>query len=385
MKRLVLLGGGHSHAFVLDALARRPPLDTQVTLVTPHSRQVYSGMLPGWLAGHYHLQDCLLPLDTLAQRAGIAFRRATAIGLDPAQQFVICSDGDIVGYDLLSIDTGSATDLRGMSGAAQHALPVRPTERFIHGCRNLVEQAKIRPRTVITVIGGGAAGIELTLALRRRLGRLMREGRVVFQLISASEVLLPQLAPSVGRWLQARLAARGVCIYARQSVAAFLPDGIVLHTGERLDSDFNLIATGASAPAWLARSGLATDERGFVCVNPFLQSTSHENVFAAGDIATIIGQPRPKSGVYAVRAGPPLTENLRRALGGEALRRHRPPRRALCLIGTGGHHAIASWGPFAWQGRWVWRWKDRIDRRFMARFVQPATPTGPPLAKGEQA
>jgi selenide,water dikinase len=376
MKRLVLLGGGHSHVHVLDALARKPPAGVprgfpsviETTLVSPYPHQVYSGMLPGWLAGHYHLRDCLIPIDVLAQRAGVVHHRATAIGFDPATQRVFCSDGAAFDYDVLSIDTGAVLDLTALPGAAQHALPVRPIERFIQGCTSLVEHVQARPRTVITLVGGGAAGIELILALRRRLRRHVREGRAVLQLVSASERLLPGHPRGVGRRLEAQLAAGGILYYPERSVAAFHAGGLMLHTGEQLESDINLVATGASAAAWPKRAGLATDAGGFISVNSFLQSTSHANVFAAGDIASMVDQPRPKSGVYAVHAGPPLAENLRRMLEGRPLKRHVPQKRALYLIGTGGHHAIASWGPFSWQGRWVWRWKDRIDRAFIARF-----------------
>lgn len=372
MKRLVLLGGGHSHVHVLDALARTPPAGVETTLVSPHPHQVYSGMLPGWLAGHYRLRDCLIPVDALARRAGAIHRRASAIGFDPAAQRVFCSDGAAFDYDVLSIDTGAVADLNGLPGAAQHALTVRPIERFIQGCNSLVEHVRARPRTVITFVGGGAAGVELILALRRRLRRHVHEGRAVLQLISSGTSLLPGHPPGVGRRLEAQLAASGILYYPERSVAAFHAGGVMLHTGEQIESDFSVLATGAGAPPWPRRSGLATDADGFISVNGFLQSTSHGNVFAAGDVAGMVDHPRPKSGVYAVRAGAPLAENLLRSLAGEPLRRHVPQRRALYLVSTGGRHAIASWGPFSWQGRWVWRWKDRIDRAFVARFSRDA-------------
>ncbi len=383
MKRLVLLGGGHSHVHVLDALARNPRADVETTLVSPHPQQVYSGMLPGWLAGHYHLRECLIPVEALAQQGDVRHRRASAIGIDTAGKRVFCSDGAAVDYDVLSIDTGAVLELSGLPGAAQHALPVRPIERFIQGCRSLVEHVRARPHTVVTMIGGGAAGIELALALRRRLRRHVRDGKAVIQLISSSDRLLPGHPRRVGRLLEAELAARGILFYTGRSVATFHPGGLLLHTGEQIESDFNLVATGAHAPAWPARSGLACDERGFISVNGFLQSTSHASVYAAGDVAGMVGQPRPKSGVYAVRAGPPLAENLLRALDGQPLKRYVPQKRALYLISTGGRHAIASWGPFSWQGDWVWRWKDRIDRAFIARFSRNRLPEAkPPLRPG---
>jgi len=369
MKRLVLLGGGHSHVHVLDALARQPMDRVQATLVTPYAGQMYSGMLPGWLAGHYRLRECVIPVEALARRAGVAFRRNSAIGIDTAARRVLCADGTTVPYDLLSIDTGAVLDLSGLSGAAQHVMPVRPVERFVKNCRSLVEQVLARPRSIVTVVGGGAGGIELILALQHRLRRHAQDGKVLFQVVASNERLLPGHAPRVGQMIEAILTSRGIQLYGGRSVAAFHPGGLVLHTGEEILSDFNLAATGAGAPAWPATAGLAVDEHGFILVNAFLQSTSHPDIFAAGDVASMVGQARPKSGVFAVRAGPPLAENLRLALDEEPLRRYHPQQRALYLIASGPRHAIASWGPFAWQGDWVWRWKDRIDRAFITRYT----------------
>ena len=168
------------------------------------------------------------------------------------------------------------------------------------------------------------------------------------------------------------LVARGVVLHFDSPAVAVEPGAVVVAHGRRIAADRIVWAVAAAAQPWLAASGLACDARGFVRVDEALRSPSHPFVFAAGDCATQAQHPRPKSGVFAVRQGPPLAGNLRRVARGAPTTAYIPQRRALALITTGGRHAIASWGPFVAQGSWVWRWKDRIDRRFMAKYVPPA-------------
>jgi selenide,water dikinase len=191
-----------------------------------------------------------------------------------------------------------------------------------------------------------------------------------FCVVTDSDGILPGHATGVRRRMLRVLNARGVAVYARSRVVAVDQGAARLQDGTPVPSEVVVWATGASVPAWLRDSGLATDERGFVLVNENLQSVSHPEVFAAGDAATMASHPRPKSGVYAVRQGAPLAENLRRALTGERLEPYFPQPVALALISTGDKYAIASWGSLAWAGEWVWRWKDRIDRRFMQRYAE---------------
>jgi selenide,water dikinase len=169
------------------------------------------------------------------------------------------------------------------------------------------------------------------------------------------------------------LAARRIDLRLGWQASRVLPGRLQGGASARdeIEADAIVWATGAGAPALLAASALARDAAGFVTVGETLQSTSHANVFAAGVVATMVGHPRPRSGVYAVRQGPPLAHNLRAAVIGAALVRYIPQRRALAIITTGGRHAVATRGDWALAGGWVWRWKDWIDRRFMARYASP--------------
>lgn len=368
MKRLVLLGGGHAHVHVLKALADHPVRDTRITLVSPHERQVYSGMLPGWIARHYALGQCIIPLAPLAERAEAGFLQTAATGLDLDARRVQLANGESIGFDVLSIDTGPVQN-NVIPGAAGHAIAVRPIESFIGHVQALEQRifdnAAAGRTTRIVFCGAGAAGIELALALEARF----RASKTEFSLISLANTLPGKVGPRLARHLQ----ARHVRLYAGRAATRITPGAVWLDNGEAVAADVVIVSTGSAAAPWPAAAGLACDANGFIRVNTFLQSVSHPFVFAAGDCAGMDGQPRPKSGVYAVRAGPPLAHNLRKYLFDNPMKPHVPQKRSLYLISTGGRHAVASWGTLAWEGGWVWRWKDRIDRAFMRRYTPRGT------------
>lgn len=365
MKRLLLAGGGHAHVHVLQAAAREPFAGAALTLVTPFARQMYSGMLPGFVAGHYRVEQCAIPLPALAAAARVDLIEGRVTALDASRREATLADGRILPYDLLSLDTGPVMDRDLIPGAREHALFLRPVEHFVQLYARVLEQAARRALDV-AVVGGGAGGFELALALAWRLQQMEAGSRV--SLVAGAAGPLPSFGPAV------RAHAIAALKRARVTVLPFacteIGSGFLrLDNGTRLACDVPLLAIGTQAPPWLADSGLALDERGFVATGPTLQSASHPEVFAAGDVATRTDAPHPKSGVHAVRAGPPLALNLRRVLGGGTLESHTPQRRTLYLLATGGRHAIASWGGLALAGGWVWHWKDRIDRGFVQRYT----------------
>ena len=370
-KRLLLLGGGHAQVHVLQALAREPMVGTQVALITPFARQLYSGMVPGLVAGHYRAEQCAIALQPLAAAARVHFIEGAAVALDVAARRVTLADGRIVPYDVLSLDTGAVMDRDQLPGAREHGLFVRPIEHFVHLLDGLLDLASRRVLDIV-VIGGGAAGIEIALALQHRLAGCGEE-RARVALVTGGPEPLAGYAPGVMQRAARVLASHKITVF-RDSCTALEPGSVVLGSGARLACDAPVLATGAQAPPWLAGSGLALDERGFVCTGPTLQSTSHAEVFAAGDVATRTDAPHAKSGVYAVRAGPALALNLRRFIGGGTLEPHTPQRRTLNLISCGERRAIVSWGDWSAQGRWAWWWKDRIDRGFVARYSSTPAP-----------
>jgi selenide,water dikinase len=374
MKRLLLLGGGHSHVFVLRAIRGAPLPDTRVTLISRTRFTPYSGMLPGLMAGLHSFEESHIDLEWLSHSAGCEFVEAEADRIDPDQREVTCRGGERFGYDLISFDIGSLPGMAAAPGASAHALPVKPVDRFLDGWKPIEARIAAGDAPRVAVVGGGAGGVELLLSLQYRLTREIA-APARFTLVTDQADILLSHNGHVRRMLRAVLSARQVDIRVNHPVVRVDAAGLDCANGARIEAAATIWVTTASAPPWIAASGLEVDSRGFVAVNDCLQSVSHEDVFAAGDIATMVHHVRPKSGVYAVRQGPPLARNLRRALAGERLIEYTPQRTALALIGTGDRNAVAAYGPLAAQGEWVWRWKTWIDRRWMRAYRPTGTGT----------
>jgi selenide, water dikinase len=352
-------------------LGADPPRGTRVILMSPERHTSYSGMLPGLVAGHYDFDDCHIDLAPLCRAARVEFRLARACGLEPDACRVLCADGSVLGYDVLSINVGATPDAASIPGALEHATSVKPVARFTAAWDRIRSSAASDSRPPrVAVVGSGAGGVEIALAMhyRLRIDRGTSAAPPEFSIFSDTATLLPGYPDRAQRIFENLFRERGITTHLGRRVM-HIESGLVQRSGAPpIVADHIVLATGAGAPAWLAGSGLETDARGFIAVNDALQSLSHPNVFAAGDVATMAHHARPKSGVYAVRQGPPLAANLRRMLAGQVLVRYTPQKSALALISTGDRNAVACMASLVFAGRWVWRWKNWIDRRFMARY-----------------
>ena len=412
VRDVVLVGGGHSHALVIRRWAMRPLAGVRLTLVSREVLTPYSGMLPGLVAGHYAPEDIHIDLRRLCAWAGVRFIRAEMTGLDLERREIELLDGVAdeasdagpapqarapghprarrppLAWDLLSLDTGSTPDLS-VPGAREHTTPVKPVSDFHARWQAIRERlasgataddpaddpadgptddpfdgAAARPLS-IGVIGSGAGGFELIMAMRHALP----PGRAECHWVLRRDVPLAGRPPRLGERALAAARRAGVAVHADFDVVRVREEGVEARDGRFLKLDETLWCTAATGPEWPAAAGLATDERGFVATDRHLRSVSHPHLFATGDIGTQRDTPSAKAGVFAVRQAPVLFENLRRTLLGEPLERYVPQRDFLSLMATGGRSAIASRGPFVVEGEAVWRWKDRIDRRFMERFA----------------
>ena len=376
MRRLVLLGGGHAHVHVLKAIGDALDPGVSVTLVTPVDRQVYSGMLPGYVAGHYPLEACGIDLLPLASRARALVVRSSASLVNPSMREVICANGEVVGYDVLSIDVGSRPFTGAVRGVDSHAVAIRPLERFAQGWEAVLARARQAGMNAVTVVGGGAGGLELAFAMDHRFRQEAGEGAPHVRVLTDARTVVPEY-PVAARGRLGRVARRrNIGLHGSSPVTEVGPDFVRVKDAIEFATDATFWVAGAAAPDFLRDSGFATDARGFLAVNDFLQSESHPEVFGAGDCATNRTSPRPKAGVFAVRAGPALAANLFAALKGGPLERHVPSARFLALVSCGDRYAVGVYGPLSFEGRWVWRWKDRIDRRFVGRYSPQALAAG---------
>ena len=399
LRDIVLIGGGHSHVVVLRMFAMRPLPGVRLTLICTDTDTPYSGMLPGYIAGHYSFDEVHIDLRRLAEFAGARYYRDEVIGIDRAERQVLCRNHPPISYDAVSINIGSTPQLGQVPGAAEHAVPVKPIRRFNERWLALFERVRAHAgATTIAVVGAGAAGVELTLAMQHRLRReLTALGRdpdeLRFHLFSAEPAILPTHNAAVRRAFETVLAARGVSVRCNAEVTEVAAGRLRARDGTTLDADAIVWVTQAGGAAWLRDTGLALDDAGFIRVTETLQSETDPLIFAAGDCAAMTGHPLEKAGVFAVRMGPPLAENLRSIITREEPRRYRPQTRWLALISTGDKHAVASRGGFYARGDWIWRWKDWIDRRFMRKFcdlspmldAKPADNDAVPLAPAEEA
>ena len=351
MKRILLVGAGHAHLSVLRSFAKEALHGMRVTLVTPLARQIYSGMLPGVIAGHYRLDDAQVDIEALCARAYVEFTPGSVDALDLQARRASLEGGENLDYDVISLNPGSRVE-RSLPGA-ERTLLVKPLDEFLAA----LDRKRLGR---VAIVGAGAAGAELAMALGYR--------GAAITLYSDR----PTPPGAAGELIAQALRRAGVDFRPGMAVSAVEQGPVILAGPSRQDFDLVILAAGSAAPAWLASAGLAVDGLGFVLVHDTLQSTSHPEVFVSGDCATVRDAPHPRSGVYAVRHGESLAANFRNLAGGNPLEPYVPQARALMLLSCGSRRAIAQRGGWTVEGYWVWCWKDWIDRRFVRGFVSPA-------------
>jgi len=371
---LVLIGGGHSHLFVLKYLAMNPIPGMRLTLITRDLHTPYSGMLPGFIAGHYEFDDAHIDLRPLSVYARARLIRAEVSAIDVDQKVIMMADRPPITYDLLSINIGSRPAMPGFADVGENQFAVKPIDNFLTHWQKLEQRILASPTPVkLAIVGAGAGGVELALSLQYRIGQALAPSRKVdhhleVSLVTDDDQILSAFSDRLRRRFTRVLKSRNIKVHCNTRVQQFDNGFMGVENRDPIQSDAVIWVTTASAPDWLSTTGLKLDSDGFIAVNDRFQSCSHPQVFATGDIASVDRYPRPKSGVFAVRQGIPLAKNLARSLRNQPLKSFRPQKQFLSLISTGEPYAVAARGPWSAEGAWLWLLKNRIDRRFMRQF-----------------
>lgn len=368
-KHLILVGGGHSHLFVLRAFTRNPLPNVRITLVSPDVKTPYSGALSAWMCAQADESAIYIDLKKLADQAGAQLVTASVVSINTSQQTLQLSNDETLSWDCLSLNTGSTPDLSHIAGASEYAFPVKPISGFMSQWKALLKQVAEQPEKPLNVafIGAGVAGSELALTAGNFLNTLPASIKV--HLFSDSPSPAPGLPERFQQILSAALDKAGVEFHANTPVSQVNAEGVTT-AGTLQTADYCFITTGAAAPSWATSSGLTCDPGGFILVRDTLQSVSHSAVFAAGDIASLYSNPIPKSGVYAVRMGPLLASNLKYHLQNKPLKSYQPQQQALAILHTGQKTSLATRGNWASQGYVWWLLKHWLDRRFIRLFTR---------------
>ncbi|RVU85765.1 selenide, water dikinase SelD [Leucothrix sargassi] len=360
---IVLIGGGHTHALVLRMWGMSPLPGVRLTVINPGPTAPYSGMLPGFVAGHYTRDELDIDLVRLARFAGARVIIGKATGIDREAKQIHVTGREPIAYDIASVDIGIHSDMPEIAGFMAHGVAVKPLDILSQKWPQYLDQ--VEGKAHLAVIGGGVAGVEVTLAMMHALQS--RHIDASMSLIDAEEIL-KDVAPQAKDKLLQRLADYKVTLQPNSRVAEIAEGSLRLESGEVIRSDFTLGAAGARAHAWVASLDLELHD-GYIVVDDMLRS-SDPDIFAAGDCSHSPTHTRPKAGVFAVRAAPVLLHNLRAAVSGGKLIPFKPQRDYLKLISLGSQSALAEKFGIALSGPALWRWKNQIDQKFMAKFYE---------------
>ncbi len=369
IRRLLLAGAGHAHTNLLRRLSNQPLKNVEVTLVSEQPQSIYSGMLPGWMAGHYTLDEITIDIIALCKRAGVRLLPASIAAVDADTQTVITDDNEQFDYDLLSLNTGADTDLTWLavndsiandSTKSDAIIPIRPLHLFIEQWQQILIDAHHADSYQIAIVGAGAAATELVMAAQFALQQINPKHHAC---LVCGEHLLSGFDESFKDRVVKQLKRHNISIIYER--AADFKTGQLFTTHDALKVNVVIAATGVTGSAWTTNTNLETTGKGFIAVNANQQSISHPNVFAVGDVSTRVDRQVAHSGVHAVFGGAIEADNLLAYLSDEPLKSYRPKNRILYLLSCGDQYAIGSWGKFSLQGRWVWHVKRFIDKRFV--------------------
>ena len=392
VKHLVLVGGGHSHLAVLKRVGMKPVSGLAVTLISREIYTPYSGSMPAYIAGHYELDDMHIDLRPLAQFAGVRLIEAEVQSIDLNAKIIQLPGRPDIPFDLVSLNIGSSPNGELIKGSRKHGIPVKPINEFLNLWQktlgNALDSLRNEKPFSLVIVGGGPASVELAFAAQYKIHTSLEldihhQSKLKIHVVSNSKTVLSTHNDKAQKAILAEFSKRHIEFIPETYVSEINSAGINYKDGGSLAADSVVYATGASIPQWPANCGLGLSDDGFIEINNHLQSTSHPFVFAAGDAATIKNQPRPKSGVYAVRQGKILAINLIKAATDKPLKKYSPQKHALALVSLGNKSAVAIRNTLFFQGMGIWRLKDSIDKKFVRKYSEhPVMDIDLAIAKG---
>lgn len=365
MKRIVLVGAGHTHIELALRAGELVNAGYEVVLVNPKRSHPYSGMGPGLLSGVYSAANVYLPAAALIEKSGGTFVLDSITGLDPEQRLLYLEEGEPLSYDAVSFNLGS--EPRGAGPTDERLFPVKPISS-LGDARRAIEKRSTTHRTIrVAVIGGGPGGVELSANSSHLMHSLGVTGREVH--LYTGDHPLAGVNPEREQYVEWALRTAGVNIYK----------GRRADPGD-LDADFVFMAWGIRPPEVMENLGLPLAEDGGILIDEYLRSIERNNVFAVGDCATMSGAPLDRVGVFAVRMQPVLLENLRRAVEGgdpaRELHRFTGTHKYLAGFNLGFGRGMLYRGKLTIKGRKAFALKDHIDRGFMKRYQQVVRKNG---------
>lgn len=358
MKTLLLVGGGHAHLHCVAAYAKDPIKDWQVILISPSPFQYYSGMFSGYTEGVYTLDDIRIDLPALCEKSRIQFIEDTIHKIDAEAKKVIGKSGASYVYDVVSFDIGSQTDIP--TRALTYASSIKPNYRFAD---HLV---RARSSAHPVIVGGGASGVELAFSI---LSWRKQQQLPLNVALFSSTPLLTVFGRVASMKIEAIALEKSLPFTTDVSVENIDQHYVTTSTGEQHPQTMVLWLTGPKSSHLFNQSNLPTDDNGFLLVNEKLQNTKHPEIFGAGDCVTIDQYPAlTKNGVYAVKQGAILWENLKKRLTKGELVRFTPQKRYISILSTGDGEAFLSYGNQLFHGKWPWKLKQFIDKKFMKKY-----------------
>lgn len=358
MKIVVLVGGGHAHLHALAQFAKKPREDVQLVLISPAVHQYYSGMFSGFTEDVYGVDEIRIDLNQLAEKIGTAFYQDTICAIDQESRTLTGQHGKIYPYDAVSFDIGSLTD--SPEALKKHISPIKPNYHFPDQLMQFRKSAKP------VIIGGGASGVEL--AFSAHAWRMRRHFPTDVLLFSSGELLSAQGA-AASRKIEAIARKKSLPFFTNVKIVDIDETSVIASNGASYPKSDVLWLTGPKSPAVFEHSGMPVDRSGFLAVRATLQSTRFPEVFGAGDCVSIDRYPDlAKNGVYAVRQGPVLWENLLNFLDGNPLSAFVPQKRYVAILSTGGGEAYLTYGQWSTHGKLPWKLKQYIDKKFMKSY-----------------